>query len=105
MSAMDVAAFVLFASTLLLAAPSPGPGVAALVARVAGRGARGAGAFAAGLILGDLVWLPGAIFGLAVVGQTFHEGFFVIKNAGAGYLAYLAYRMWAGPSPPPDVLG
>jgi threonine/homoserine/homoserine lactone efflux protein len=43
MSAMDVAALVLFAGTLLLAAASPGPGVAALVARVVGRGPRGAG--------------------------------------------------------------
>ena len=34
---MDVAALVLFAGTLLLAAASPGPGVAALVARVVGR--------------------------------------------------------------------
>src|SRR6476646_10408971 len=89
MSAMDVAALVLFASTLLLAAASPGPGVAALVARVVGRGARGAGAFAAGLILGDLVWLAVAILGLAVVAQTFHEVFLVIKYAGAGYLALL----------------
>src|SRR6476646_8793061 len=89
MSAMDVAALVLFASTLLLAAASPGPGVAALVARVVGRGARGAGAFAAGLILGDLVWLAVAILGLAVVAQTFHEVFLVIKYAGACYLALL----------------
>ena len=102
---MDVAALVLFASTLLLAAASPGPGVAALVARVVGRGARGAGAFAAGLILGDLVWLAVAILGLAVVAQTFHEVFLVIKYAGAGYLAYLAYRMWTAPIRPREVAG
>jgi threonine/homoserine/homoserine lactone efflux protein len=105
MSAMDVAALVLFASTLLLAAASPGPGVAALVARVVGRGARGAGAFVAGLILGDLVWLAVAILGLAVVAQTFHEVFLVIKYAGAGYLAYLAYRMWTAPIRPRDLAG
>src|SRR3954468_18636122 len=103
MSAMDVAAFVLFASTLLLAAPSPGPGVAALVARVVGRGARGAGAFAAGLVLGDLVWLAAAILGLAVVAQTFHEVFLVIKYAGAAYLLYLAYRMWTAPVAARDI--
>ena len=102
---MDVAALVLFAGTLLLAAASPGPGVAALVARVLGRGSRGASAFAAGLILGDLVWLAVAILGLAVVAQTFHEVFLVIKYAGAGYLAYLAYRMWTAPIRPRDVAG
>ena len=70
---MDVAALVLFASTLLVAAASPGPGIAALVAQVLGKGSHRAGAFAAGLILGDLVWLAVAILGLAAVAQTFHE--------------------------------
>jgi threonine/homoserine/homoserine lactone efflux protein len=102
---MDVAALVLFASTLLVAAASPGPGVAALVAQVVGRGSRGAGAFAAGLILGDLVWLAVAILGLAVVAQTFHEVFLVIKYAGAGYLVFLACRMWTAPTQPRDVAG
>src|SRR4051794_28282977 len=105
MSAMDVAALVLFASTLLLAAASPGPGVAALVARVVGRGARGAGAFAAGLILGDLVWLAVAILGLAVGAQPFHEFFLIIKSAGAGFLAYPPSRMWPAPTRPRAVAG
>ncbi len=91
---MDPAALVIFASTLLVAAASPGPAIAALVARVIGRGPAGAPAFAAGLVLGDLVWLAVATLGLAVVAQTFHEVFLVIKYAGAAYLIYLAYRMW-----------
>lgn len=94
---MDLAALVLFAGTLLVAAASPGPGIAALVAQVVGKGPEGATSFAAGLILGDLVWLAVAILGLAVVAQTFHEVFLVIKYAGAGYLVYLAYRMWTAP--------
>jgi threonine/homoserine/homoserine lactone efflux protein len=105
MSVMDVAALVLFASTLLVAAASPGPGIAALVAQVVGKGSHRAGAFAAGLILGDLVWLGVAILGLAAVAQTFHEVFLVIKCAGAGYLIYLAYRMWTAPAVPRDVTG
>jgi threonine/homoserine/homoserine lactone efflux protein len=63
---MDLAALVLFAGTLFVAAASPGPGIAALVARVIGRGSEGASAFAAGLILGDLIWPAVAILGLAV---------------------------------------
>jgi threonine/homoserine/homoserine lactone efflux protein len=94
---MNVAALVLFGSTLLGAAASPGPGIAALVARVIGRGAEGAVAFAGGLVLGDLVWLAVAILGLAVVAQTFHEVFLVIKYVGAAYLVYLAWRMWTAP--------
>ena len=100
---MDLAALVLFASTLLVAAASPGPAVAALVARVIGRGPDGAPAFAAGLILGDLVWLAVATLGLAVVAQTFHEVFLVIRYAGAAYLIYLAYRMWTAPVEVQDI--
>jgi threonine/homoserine/homoserine lactone efflux protein len=100
---MDLAALVLFASTLFVAAASPGPGIAALVARVLGRGLDGAPAFAAGLILGDLVWLAVATLGLAVVAQTFHEVFLVIKYAGAAYLIYLAYRMWTAKVEPADL--
>ena len=100
---MDLAALVLFAGTLFVAAASPGPGIAALVARVIGRGSEGASAFAAGLILGDLIWLAVAILGLAVVAQTFHEIFLVIKYVGAAYLIYLAYRMWTAPATPHDV--
>jgi threonine/homoserine/homoserine lactone efflux protein len=100
---MDLAALVLFAGTLLVAAASPGPGIAALVAQVVGKGPNSAGAFAAGLILGDLVWLAVAILGLAVVAQTFHEIFLVIKYAGAAYLIYLAWRMWTAPVKPRDI--
>jgi threonine/homoserine/homoserine lactone efflux protein len=100
---MDLAALVLFAGTLLVAAASPGPGIAALVAQVVGKGPEGAGAFAAGLILGDLVWLAVAILGLAVVAQTFHEIFLVIKYVGAVYLVYLAWRMWTASVEPRDI--
>jgi len=100
---MDLAALVLFAGTLLVAAASPGPGIAALIAQVVGKGPEGATSFAAGLILGDLVWLAVAILGLAVVAQTFHEVFLVIKYAGAGYLVYLAYRMWTAPVAARDI--
>jgi threonine/homoserine/homoserine lactone efflux protein len=100
---MDLAALLLFAGTLFVAAASPGPGIAALVARVIGRGADGAVAFSGGLILGDLVWLAVATLGLAVVAQTFHEVFLAIKYAGAAYLIYLAYRMWTAPAAAHDV--
>jgi len=100
---MDLAALLIFAGALVVAAASPGPAIAVLVGRVIGRGPEGAGAFAAGLIIGDLVWLAVAVLGLAVVAQTFHEVFLVIKYAGAAYLIYLAYRMWTAPVAASDV--
>jgi threonine/homoserine/homoserine lactone efflux protein len=95
---MDLTALLIFTGALLVAAASPGPGIVALVARVIGAGPSGVVPFIAGLIVGDLIWLAGAVFGLAVIAHTFHEAFAVVKFAGAAYLLYLAYRMWTAPA-------
>lgn len=94
---MDLSSLLIFAGALFVAAASPGPGIAAIVARVLGRGMHGAIAFTAGVALGDVVWLTVAILGLAVVAQTFHVAFLAIKYAGAAYLLYLAWKFWTAP--------
>jgi len=94
---MEPTGLILFSSALFIAAASPGPGIAAIVARVLGRGPKGAAAFSAGIILGDLVWLTFAILGLAALAQTFHGVFLAVKYAGAVYLLYLAYKLWTAP--------
>ena len=100
---IDLAALLVFASALFVAAASPGPGIAAIVARVLGRGMRGAIAFTAGVALGDVVWLTVAILGLAAVAQTFHGVFLAIKYAGVAYLLYLAWKLWTAPVAAHDV--
>ena len=95
---MDLTALIVFTSALIVAAASPGPGIIALVARVIGSGVHGATAYAAGFVIGDLVWLTVAILGLAVIAQAFSPVFLVIKYAGAAYLIYLAWRMWTSPA-------
>ena len=100
---MDLAGLVLFGTALFIAAASPGPGIAAIVARVLGRGTRGAVAFSAGVAIGDVVWLTFAIVGLAALAQAFHGVFVAIKYAGAAYLLYLAYKLWTAPVRAPDV--
>src|SRR5215204_2849727 len=67
---MDLAGLLVFASALFIAAASPGPGIAAIVARVLGRGTRGALAFTAGVALGDVVWLTVAILGLSALAHA-----------------------------------
>lgn len=94
---MDVTALLVFAGALLVAAASPGPGLAALVARVLARGRSGAIAFTAGLAIGDVVWLAAAVTGLSAIAQTFGGIFLLIKYVGAAYLLYLAYRLWTAP--------
>ena len=98
---IDPAVLLVFTSALLVAAASPGPGIAAIVARVLGRGMRGAVAFTAGVALGDVVWLTIAILGLSALAQTFHGVFLAVKYAGVAYLlgALIYARQWPDPWP------
>jgi threonine/homoserine/homoserine lactone efflux protein len=94
---MQPAALLVFALALVVAAASPGPAIAALVARVLARGTGGAVAFMAGLALGDVLWLTAAVLGLAFIAKTFAVAFMAAKYLGAAYLLYLAWRMWTAP--------
>ena len=94
---MDLTSLVIFAGALFVAAGSPGPSVAALVARVISKGSRDVMPFLAAMWIGEGIWLSMAVFGLAIVAQTFHFAFLVLKWAGVAYLCLLAYRMWTAP--------
>jgi threonine/homoserine/homoserine lactone efflux protein len=98
MSGLSISGLAIFALALAVAAFAPGPGIAAIVGRVLGRGRDGAVAFVTGMAVGDVVWLSLAVAGLAVLAETFHEVFTLVKYAGAAYLLYLAVKMWTAPS-------
>lgn len=97
---MTLTALALFAGIYLAAVASPGPAVLALTARVLARGKQGIAGFIAGCAIGDLIWFTLAAAGLAVIAQTMHEVFLVIKYAGVAYLLYIAYRLWTAPADP-----
>lgn len=94
---MDLSSLLIFAGALMVAAGSPGPSIAALVARVLTRGVRDVLPFLAAMWVGEAIWLSLAIFGLSVVAQTFHLAFVAIKWAGIAYLLWLAWKMWTAP--------
>ncbi|MGL5168410.1 MAG: LysE family translocator [Afipia sp.] len=100
---MTVTALMIFALAILVAAASPGPAIAALLARVIGRGTAGVPAFIGGIVLGDITWLAIAVLGLSFVANSFQMIFTVLKYAGAAYLLYIAYRLWTAPAAPIDV--
>ena len=91
---MEPGALAIFAAALLVNSGTPGPSVAALVARVVARGAGDVLPFLAAMWIGEGLWLAAAVFGLAVLAESFHAAFIVIKYCGVAYLAYLAWRMW-----------
>jgi threonine/homoserine/homoserine lactone efflux protein len=94
---MTFTSLLIFAGALFVAAGSPGPSIAALVARVISKGFRDVLPFLMAMWIGEAIWLSFAVFGLAVVAQTFHLAFVAIKWLGVAYLAYLAWKMWTAP--------
>ena len=94
---MSLAGLLVFSTAYALAVASPGPGIAAVVAQVLGRGLRAAPPQIAGILAGDLVWLTLAASGLAALAHNFAVAFTIIKWIGAGYLLYLAWKMWTAP--------
>jgi threonine/homoserine/homoserine lactone efflux protein len=105
---MSISSLLLFAGVYLAATASPGPGIAALVARVLARGLGGIAWFVAGYVVGDLVWLSLAASGLEVLAHQFAGLFVAIKYCGVAYLCFLAIAMWrapAGPAPAGSIGG
>jgi threonine/homoserine/homoserine lactone efflux protein len=94
---MSLSSLFIFAGALIVAAGSPGPSIAALVARVISKGWRDVLPFLAAMWVGEAIWLSLAVFGLAFVAQTFHFAFVVVKWVGVAYLAWLAWKMWTAP--------
>jgi len=107
---MTLASLFLFAAVYFVAVATPGPGLAALVARVLAYGLAGVAPFIAGYVVGDMIWLLVAGTGLAALANAFAGAFTAIKYAGAAYLLYLAWRTATAPAargeaPPPASRG
>lgn len=91
---MSGSTLAVFCITYMLSAATPGPSMAALMARVVARGLKGSPAFIAGFVLGDLIWYILAATGLVMIATALGPLFSIIKYIGAVYLLYLAYRIW-----------
>jgi threonine/homoserine/homoserine lactone efflux protein len=93
-----MSSLLLFAAVYFAAVATPGPGVAALVARVLAHGLTGVGPFIAGYVVGDFIWLAIAGTGLAVLAHEFAGVFIALKFAGVAYLLYVAWGMLRSPA-------
>jgi threonine/homoserine/homoserine lactone efflux protein len=95
---MSMAGLLTFCAVYALAVATPGPGIAAIIARSLAHGSKGAPAFIAGFVAGDLVWFTIAATGLAALAKTAATLFVAIKWAGVAYLLYLAWKLWRAPA-------
>jgi threonine/homoserine/homoserine lactone efflux protein len=94
---MEITVLAIFAGALFINSSSPGPSVAALVARVLTTGWRSVMPLLAAMWLGEALWLTATVFGLSVLAQSFYWAFATLKYCGVAYLLYLAYKMWTAP--------
>jgi threonine/homoserine/homoserine lactone efflux protein len=95
---MALSGLLVFALALVVAAGSPGPSIAALIARVMTSGLRDVLPFLAAMWLGEALWLGCAVAGLVALAHTFAAVFVALKIAGVAYLLYLAWKMWRAPA-------
>jgi len=95
---MSLHGLTAFCLVYMLAVATPGPGIAATIARALARGTQGLAPFIAGFVVGDLAWFTLAATGMAALAHAAHGLFVAVKYAGACYLLYLAYRMWTTPA-------
>ncbi|NNK85436.1 MAG: LysE family translocator [Desulfobacterales bacterium] len=86
---------------MLVLAASPGPGVFATVARALASGFRPALAVISGIVLGDIIFLMLAVFGMSIIAQALGDLFFIVKICGGAYLIFLGIRIWLR-EPAPD---
>ncbi len=83
---------MLFGIMITLAA-LPSASVALVIARSATLGIANGIAVTAGIILGDLVFILLAVFGLTLVADVMGSLFLVVKYVGAAYLLWLGYSL------------
>ena len=83
-----------FAGAMFLLAITPGPGVFATVARALASGFAHASVVVLGIVIGDLVFLLLAIYGLAAAAGLLGGLFALVKYLGAGYLLWLGLKLW-----------
>lgn len=91
---MTVLSTLALAGAMFLLAITPGPGVFATIARALASGFSHASVVVLGIVLGDLVFLMLAIYGLSAIAETLGGFFTVVKYLGGAYLIWLGLKLW-----------
>ncbi len=94
-----------FAAAMFLLAASPGPGVFATVARALASGFSHAAVLVLGVVVGDLIFLLLAIYGLSAIAELLGSFFTFVKYAGGLYLIWLGLNIWRTPPKPQAIQG
>ncbi|MCG8427185.1 MAG: LysE family translocator [Chromatiales bacterium] len=102
---MTVMTTLALAGAMLLLAVTPGPGVFATIARALVSGFSHAAVVVGGIVLGDILFLLLAIYGLAVVAEWLGGLFTIVKYIGGLYLIWLGWQVWRNADKPLPIQG
>lgn len=90
---MSIVEIITLFGIMVALAALPSASVALVITRSATLGVADGIAVTAGIILGDLVFILLAIFGLTLVAEIMGSLFMVVKYLGASYLLWLGYTL------------
>ena len=91
---MTPLSFLGLCTAMLILAASPGPGVFATVSRSLATGFRSSLPVILGIVIGDIIFLMLAVFGMAAIAHTLGGLFVGVRIAGGLYLIWLGIRTW-----------
>ena len=97
---MTAVSLLAYAAALIVAVATPGPAMAALIARSVAQGARAGLGMALGIAIADVILGALALAGLAALLASYGWALTVLKYAAVAYLLWLGLRMWRSPPPP-----
>ncbi|RUY08689.1 MAG: LysE family translocator [Mesorhizobium sp.] len=91
---MDITTLLAFAAAFFVFAASPGPDNMTIVARTISSGAASGIAYGAGTVVGILIFLVLATFGLSILAAKMAVVMTVLRYGGAAYLIWIGIRLW-----------
>lgn len=91
---MTIFSIIGLATAMLLLAITPGPGVFATVSKALSSGFKHAIPVVIGIVVGDLIFLLFAIYGLSIIAEAFSRLFTLIKYIGGVYFICLGIKLW-----------
>lgn len=100
---MDPATLLAFAAAFFVFAASPGPDNMTIIARTLSHGAASGIAYGAGTVVGILIFLGLAAFGLSVIAAQMGGLMTLLRYAGAAWLVWTGVRLWTAEPVLPEV--
>ena len=91
---MDFSTLLAFAAAFFVFAASPGPDNMTIVARTISSGAASGIAYGAGTVVGILIFLTLAAFGLSILAAEMGVVMTILRYAGAAYLIWMGINLW-----------